>query len=281
LPLVESGAAEAFGFGERELALAQASHHGESAHVQGVSAMLSAINLDETALECGAHAPSNAAAAAELIRLGRAPSQLHNNCSGKHANFLAVCKKLGFETRGYVAAAHPVQTRVREVLQGVTGAPLSPDRCATDGCSIPTYPTPLAALARGFARFATGIGLERERAQAARRLYEAAVSEPFFVSGSGGFDTDVMTLLKGAALVKGGAEGVLCAAIGSLGLGVAVKCDDGAGRGSKTMMAAILARLLKEHAEALARWSRAPVLSRRGAKVGERRAVTEAFHRLG
>lgn len=281
LPLVESGAAETFGFGNRELALAQASHGGEPAHVQGVAAMLSAIDLDETALECGAHAPSSKAAAAELIRHGRAPTQLHNNCSGKHAGFLSVCRKLGYETRGYVAASHPVQETIREALQTMTGVVHRPDRCAIDGCSIPTYAAPLTALALGFARFATGIGVERERAQAARRLYEAAVAAPFFIAGAGGFDTDVITLLKGAALVKGGAEGVLCAALGGLGLGVALKCDDGSGRGSKAMMAAILARLMKEHAEALARWSHAPVLTRRGARAGETRPVTEPFQRLG
>ena len=112
LPLVESGAADAFGFRARELALSQASHGGEPEHVAGVSAMLSAIGLDETALECGAHAPSHGPSAAELIRRGKAPSQLHNNCSGKHANFLALARHLGIDHRGYVGAAHPVQVEV-------------------------------------------------------------------------------------------------------------------------------------------------------------------------
>src|SRR3954469_17648337 len=94
LPMVESGAADAFGFHARELALSQASHGGEPAHVAGVSAMLTAVGLDETALECGIHAPSHPASAAELIRRGKTPNQLHNNCSGKHANFLALAKHL-------------------------------------------------------------------------------------------------------------------------------------------------------------------------------------------
>ena len=86
-----------------------------------------------------------------------------------------------------------------------------------------------------------------------------------------------MTLLKGAALVKTGAEGVFCAAIPGRGLGVALKCDDGATRAAEAMMAAVLARLLPEHEEALRRWTQAPVPTRRGVQAGEVRAVAEAF----
>lgn len=277
LPLVESGAADAYGFRDRELALSQASHHGESAHVAGVTAMLTAIGLDETALECGAHQPSDPAAAAELVRKGRTPSQLHNNCSGKHAGFLATARHRGLDHHGYVDAHHPVQVAIRETLAEVTGVTLTAESCGIDGCSIPTWPIPLRALAQGFARFATGVGLPPERARAARRIYEAAVAEPFYVAGSGDFNTDAMAALQGAALMKGGAEGVYCAGLASLGLGIALKCDDGASRGAEVMMAAALARLMPERAELLARWTAIPVRSRRGVAVGEVRAVAAAF----
>jgi L-asparaginase II len=277
LPLVESGAADAFGFRARELALAQASHSGEPDHVAGVAAMLTAIGLDETALLCGAHVPSHGGTAAELIRRGKAPTQLHNNCSGKHAGFLAVARHLGHDPRGYVAPDHPVQRAVSEALSSMTGTSHSPDNCGVDGCSIPTYAVPLEKLALGFARFASGIGIERSRADAARRIYQAAVSEPFYVAGSGRICTDLMALLKGAALIKTGAEGVFCAALSGLGLGVALKIDDGATRAAEAVMAATIAQLLPEHEEELKRWSNAPVLTRRGAKVGEVRALKTAL----
>ena len=277
LPLVESGAADAFGFGNRELALAQASHNGEPRHVECASAMLAAIGLDEAALECGAHMPMHAPSADELIRRGRNPNQLHNNCSGKHANFLAVCRHLGIDHRGYVGAGHKLQELVRETLEALTGAAHATDRCGTDGCSIPTYAVPLAALAQGFARLGTGVGLPPQRAEAARRVYAAAVSEPYYVAGSGRFCTEVMQLLKGAALLKTGAEGVFCATIPGRGLGVALKCDDGGGRASEAMMAAVLARLFPEHQAALQKWTLAPVPTRRGVRAGEVRAVREAF----
>jgi L-asparaginase II len=277
LPLVESGAADAFSFGDRELALAQASHGGEPAHVEGVGAMLTAIGRREADLECGVHPPSHFPSAAELIRHGRSPSQLHNNCSGKHANFLAVARHLDVEHRGYVAPAHPVQQLVAEALASMTGAPHGPAECGVDGCSIPTYATPLSALALAFARFATGRKLEPVRAAAARRLYEAAVREPFFIAGTGRFCTEAMTALRGRALLKTGAEGVFCAAVPGEGLGVALKCDDGATRAAEAMMAAVLVRLMPDSAEALRKWTHAPVRTRRGAEAGEVRPSAEAF----
>ncbi len=279
LPLVESGAADAFGFGARELALAQSSHSGEPAHVAGVAAMLAAIGLDAGALECGTHAPGDPEAAAALVKSGDTPSALHNNCSGKHAGFLAVCCHRGWDHRGYVAPTHPMQGEVRTALSDVTGTPLSAGDCGTDGCSVPTYAVPLRALAQGFARFGTGEGLAADRAAAARRIREAAISDAFYVAGSRRFCTDAMTMMAGAAMVKTGAEGVFCGALPDLGLGVALKCDDGDGRGSEATMAAVLAWLLPEHADALSRWTDAPVLTHRGMRVGSVRALGEVFPR--
>jgi L-asparaginase II len=173
-----------------------------------------------------------------------------------------------------------VQELVRAALESLTGVPHDPEHCGIDGCSIPTYAVPLTALARGFARFASGKGLASERAAAARRIYDAAVREPYFIAGTGRFCTEVMQLLGGAALLKTGAEGVFCAAIPSLELGVALKCEDGTTRAAEAMMAALLAGLFVEHAEALRRWTQAPVVTRRNAPVGEVRAVADAFAAL-
>jgi len=277
LPLVESGAADAFGFGNRELALAQASHNGEPRHVEGVVAMLAAIGLDETALECGVHWPSNVKAAADLARHGEKPNQLHNNCSGKHANFLALARHMNVDHHGYVAPGHPVQKAVGEALASLTGAPHGAENCGVDGCSIPTYAIPLSSLAMGFARLASGSQMSEARAKAARRIYDAAVAEPFYVDGTGSFCTDVMTILRGAALVKTGAEGVYCAALGGLGLGVALKVDDGGTRASESAMAAVLVRLLPEFSESLAAHVKVPIATRRGVPVGEVWPVEKAF----
>ena len=244
LPLVESGAAERYALGDEELALACASHSGEPAHVEVVTRMLNRAGLDVSALACGTHWPSSQAAAFALARAGAAPSALHNNCSGKHAGFLCVACAMGVAHAGYWRPDHAVQRSVRAVLEDLTGAALSDDRRAVDGCSVPTWAIPLANLALAFARFGSGHGLEPERARAASQLRTACARKPWYVAGTGRFCSEIMGLLGPRVLVKTGAEGVFCGSLPQLGLGIAIKCDDGAGRAAEAITAALIARFL-------------------------------------
>jgi L-asparaginase II len=246
LPLLESGAADAFGFGKREIALACASHSGEPGHAHLAKAMLAKAGLDETALECGEHWPMRQEAALDLARRGGSPTALHNNCSGKHSGFVCTCHHLGIDHRGYVGASHESQRMVRDAMETVTGAAHGEDVCGIDGCSIPTYAVPLKSLALGFARMATGVGFSQGRAVAAKRILEACMAEPFEVAGTDRMDTRLMQATGGRIFVKTGAEGVYCAAIPELGFGIAIKCDDGTTRAAETSVAALLARLLGE-----------------------------------
>lgn len=271
LPLIESGAADRFGFGDAELALACASHGGEPAHVEVASRMLARAALDGTALECGAHWPSHQASSHALARSGGTPSALHNNCSGKHAGFVCVACAAGVDHRGYVAAGHTVQREVRAAIEGLTGVGVSEGECGIDGCSIPTWAVPLSALAHAFARFGTGRGLGVERQKAAARLRAACAAQPYYVAGTGRFCTDVMTLFGARVLVKTGAEGVFCGALPEQGLGIAIKCQDGASRAAEVAMAATIARFLplsdNEQAE-LERFVRPTLRNWNGIEVG-------------
>jgi L-asparaginase II len=273
LPLVESGAADQFGLTDAELALCCASHGGEPAHVRGVAQILTKAGFDESALACGTHWPAAQAAAMALARIG-APSALHNNCSGKHAGFLCVARALAVDHSGYWRPDHPVQRQVHAVLEDLAGVAL-PDGCrAVDGCSVPTWALPLQNLAFAFAKLGSGRGLNPGRASAAARLFAACVKEPWYVAGSGRFCTEVMQLLGAQALVKTGAEGVMCAALPAPGLGIAVKCDDGAGRAAEALMAAMLLRLLAlgdRQRAALARFAQPKLRNWNGIEVGELR----------
>lgn len=271
LPFVESGAADSYGFGDRELALACASHAGELAHVELARAMLDKAGLNGTALECGAHWPSSQDAMVGLARSGKTPSALHNNCSGKHSAFLCTCRHCGFGHNGYVGAGHPFQELVRQTMQEVTGAAHGADNRGTDGCSIPTYAVPLTSLALGFARMTTGKGLGKGRAAAAKRLMSACMAEPFYVAGTGRACTRLMEAAPGRVFVKTGAEGVFCAAVEELGLGIAIKCDDGAGRAAEVVVSEILALLLRTDEELSAKLSglaRPQLQNWRGTVVG-------------
>ncbi|HEV2955221.1 MAG TPA: asparaginase [Xanthobacteraceae bacterium] len=271
LPLVESGAADRYGLGDEELAIACGSHGGEPAHVAVVERMLTHAGLDVAALECGAHRPSHSASAEALVRAGRAPSALHNNCSGKHAGFLCLARHLGVDHRGYVAPSHPVQLAVKSAIADLAGVALAQDRCAIDGCSVPTWAMPLSNLAHAFARFGAGQGLGAARAAAAVRLRAACARKPFFVAGTGRFATVAMERLGARAFVKGGAEGVFCGALPDQGLGIALKCDDGAGRAAEAVMAAVMIRLMPldpGECAMLERFARPAMTNWNGVEVG-------------
>lgn len=267
LPLIESGAADAFGFGNRELALACSSHNGEPEHRALAADMLKRVGLGEAALECGSHWPSSHEATLELARSGGKPNQLHNNCSGKHSGFLAVCQQCGIDHAGYVAAGHPFQEMVRQTMEDVTRAKHATENSGIDGCSIPTFAIPLRALGLGFARMASGKGFSPARAGAAKRLIDACMAEPFFVAGTGRADTLLMQAAPGRIFVKGGAEGVHCGVLPELGIGFALKCVDGAGRGVEVATAALIRKLLGSDVD-LSAIERPVIHSRRGADVG-------------
>ncbi|AJC78413.1 L-asparaginase 2 family protein [Rhizobium etli bv. phaseoli str. IE4803] len=245
LPLVESGAADAYGFGDKELALACASHNGEDEHVALAGSMLARAGRNAEALECGAHWSMNQKVLIQQVRRLEAPTALHNNCSGKHAGFICTCCHRDIDPKGYVGYQHPLQVEIRATMESLTGAVLGAESCGTDGCSIPTYAVPLRSLAHGFAKMATGNGLEPLRAKASRRLIEACMAEPFYVAGSGRACTKLMQIAPGRIFVKTGAEGVFCAAIPEKGIAIALKCEDGATRAAEAMVAATLARFFE------------------------------------
>ena len=244
LVLMEAGAAERFQLGDEALALACASHGGEPGHVAVAEQMLAAAGLDASALECGVHWPSHAASAQALARSGRTATAVHNNCSGKHAGFICASRALGVDHRGYTDPAHAVQRAVKAVLQDLTGAQIPDERRAIDGCSVPTWAIPLKALARGFARLGSGKGMTPARAASAQRLRRACAANPWHVAGTGRFCTAVMEQLGERVFVKTGAEGVFCGALPELGLGVAIKVDDGAARASEVAMAGVIERFV-------------------------------------
>lgn len=244
LPLIESGAADRFGLTEDELALACASHSGEPRHAETAARMLSRAGREPGCLECGAHWPMGQEAARALARSGGEPTALHNNCSGKHAGFVCAACAMEVDPAGYIEPGHPVQREVKAAMEALTGFAHTDELRGTDGCSIPTYAVPLRALARAFARIGTGTGLTRDRAAAFARLRAAVATHPFMVAGTGRFDTILMEALGQRAFVKVGAEGVYCATFPELGLGIALKCDDGAARAAEVAMAALVERFL-------------------------------------
>ncbi len=272
LPLLAEGAADRFGLTGAELALACASHTGLPEHAATAQAMLHRAGRELACLECGTHWPSSPSAARALAAAGAMPNALHNNCSGKHAGFVCVGVAAGEDPKGYVRPDHAVMRRVTQAVADVTGAALTEANRGTDGCSIPTFRIPLGAIATGFARFGTGTHLPAEFAAAALRLRRAVAANPAMIAGPGRIDTAVTEALGEAVFLKTGAEGVHAGAIPGLGLGFAIKADDGGNRASDAFTAALVRHFLPGHA-VLDAWADTVLTNWNGIAVGQVRAA--------
>jgi L-asparaginase II len=275
IPVFETGAADALAFTDADIALACASHSGTEAHVARADAMLKRAKLTEAALGCGAHMPTSDDAARLMIRAGAAPTQLHNNCSGKHAAMIGTCAHCGDPVAGYTDVSHPHQQRIARVLSGMLGDGFDAHCVGIDGCSAPNWASPLKDLARAFARFTTGDRLSKDRAKIAQRIMRACFAEPTMVAGPGRLDTLVMEKIPGKVFLKTGAEGVYCGAFPELGLGFALKIDDGNARASKAVTEWLIHTMITG---VQAFGELGPIKNWRGTHVGDIRTA-EALHR--
>lgn len=270
LPLLESGAADAAGLTEAQLALSCASHQGAKIHTDMVSNWLADLGLGEADLRCGAHMPNDPEAKKGLICSDTAPCQIHNNCSGKHSGFLTWTRhaKAGPE---YVELDHPLQKAIKLAFEEVTGED-SPGH-GIDGCSAPNFASSVAGLARAMAFFASANPDGDTRNRAAARLTRAMAAYPELVAGEGRACTDLMRAMNGRVAVKTGAEAVFVAILPDQQTGIALKIVDGGTRGAEAAIVALLVKLgaLPAAHPVVAQYLTGPQKNWRGIVTGEMR----------
>jgi L-asparaginase II len=225
---------------DRDLAIASASHLADEVQLAAVRALLAKAPASEDELECGPE--------------GEPPSRLKHNCSGKHAGMLALCRARGWRSEGYRLEGHRVQREMLAIHAEASDVAEDEIRTAIDGCGVLTFGLPLERMAHAFARLPELEG--GERVAAGMRTH------PGLIRGPTASDTRLMKALPGW-IAKGGAEGLLCAAGG--GIGVALKAEDGNGRALGPAAAAFF-RQLELDLEGLAV---IPLENSRGELVGE------------
>ena len=255
IPLLESGAAQHFGLDAAEIALACASHNAEPFHTDAVLRWLHRLDLTVDDLECGAQSPLLRRAAHELVAAGESPTRVHHNCSGKHAGMLTMAKFMKADTRGYSAYHHPTQQAWMQTLSELIDLDVFALSWECDGCGLPAICMPLTHVARAFACYAEPrkIGAThsklrakqhtKQRTAAMTQILDAVRAHPHMIAGSERCCTDVIRESAGRVLVKTGAEGVYGGVIPHLGVGFALKIDDGASRAAEVALGAVLKKL--------------------------------------
>ena len=274
LPLLQDGAAEAFGLTDEELALACASHSSEPVHLALTDRFLDRIGASESDLACGPHTPLGAAVAETAARSGAPITPRWSNCSGKHAGMLALARHHGWPTAGYERLGHPVQDRIVAEVERWTGVPRDELGYGVDGCTAVCFALPLTAMATAYARFGASADPH------AARLRGAMMAHPALIAGSGRFCTELMAAWPGGVIAKIGAEGVYSAALPGAGLGVAVKVEDGDMRSAPGALLSVLQSVVR-HAglggpsrlDGLGAQADLPIRNSRGEVTGRLRAV--------
>ncbi len=279
IPLITSGAADAFGFTEDEIAMSCASHSGEPMHVEIVKRMLEKIGMAESDLRCGIQYPFSEAESRRMQRAGENPTQLHNNCSGKHTGMLALAKHIGADVSNYEDPGHRVQQRILRAIAEFTELSAETIAIGIDGCAAPNFAVPVEAMARSFTNLIAPGKLHTAIQSAASRIVSAMLNYPELIGGTERFDTILMQAAPGKLISKVGAQGVwLCGVLPSerypSGLGIALKIEDGDDLYSRSVVAiALLRRLGVLAPDALADLSPMPIMNRRGYRVGETSSV--------
>lgn len=283
IPLLITGAADRFGFTDREVALACGSHNGEPIHTELVASMLKKIGLGPEALHCGAHEPYGAEAALDLRKRGQQPTALHNNCSGKHAGMLAVALHLGAPIENYESPENPVQKAVADVVSQFSGVAVTDMAVGVDGCAVPVFGITVKAMALAYARLVSPpASFDKKTRDACERIVRVMSTYPELIGGtSDRLDTELMRAAPQRLVSKVGAEGVYTAGIKPSeewpqGLGIALKIEDGDDKRARPTVVVESLRQLgvlrDESLEAVAKYAFFPVKNRPGDLVGEIRA---------
>lgn len=228
IPLLTSEIFDHYNFTSKELSLMCGSHNGEDQHVEVVNGVLAKIGLDPTCLKCGAQNPTRKSDWIKLIKNGDFAQAVHNNCSGKHAGFLAFNAFHNLDTSNYLSSEFELQRKIKECVAHFAELETSELTEGMDGCSAPTYAMPVYNQALMYKNLvAPNNKISTEEQNAAKRIIAAVAEYPEMIAGTKRYCTDLMKVTNGRIIGKTGADGVYCLAIPEKKWGISIKVDDG------------------------------------------------------
>ena len=224
LPFINSGAHEKYSLSEKNLAISCSSHCGESKHINVLKDWLKKINLSTKNLKCGIHNPINNESSKNLLLSRQKPTQLHNNCSGKHLAMLSGCLANKLEYYNYLDYDHPYQKLIRNSLEYFTESSIKQKCIGIDGCNAPQYAFSINSLTNAIIKLTN---IKNNYSNGVHKLLNAITKYPFLIGGKERFDSEVIKHTHGRIFCKGGAEGVLLFVDISKKIGGVIKIEDG------------------------------------------------------
>jgi len=223
IPFISSGAHEYLKLSNKGIAIACGSHIGTVEHARTAFSLLWKSDIDVTALKCPI--PKNK------------ESKLEHNCSGKHAAFLATCKKMNWSYENYLDKNHPLQIEILRKLGEIVNLPSESFITSKDECGAPTLFLKINTMAKLYAILCQSKYSDLEQ------ILRAMIDKPELIRGEGEFDTELIKRGHGQIVSKGGAEGIQCIGRVNEGLGLSIKVEDGSRRAKHAAAIHILKQL--------------------------------------
>ena len=221
IPFVSSGAASKISNSSKSIALACGSHSGSKIHTREAFRILWEYDIDIKNLKC------------PVLSI----SPLEHNCSGKHAAFLATCKKLNWPLESYLKGEHPLQIEIFRIVSELLEIEVSEIKAEQDDCGAPTLYMKLIEMAKLYSLLSSSDNAELEQ------ISRAITTNPIMIKDNNKFDTEIIKASHGQVISKGGAEGIQCLCKVNEGIGLALKVEDGSRRAKHAVSLHLLKQL--------------------------------------
>lgn len=231
LPTLLAGLHRRFNLTEEEVAMFNSSHWGSNHHIYVLEEISrkTEINPDDMIMKpCGS--TSGTALASKLTDQTRlhpreGESKLQHCCSGKHFSLMLLQRELTGKVDGYERKDSPVQKQIINFISMLSQTPTYKIGLGIDGCGVPVFALPLRSIAMSYAKLIDPFSLSTELRDTIDYNFSCIHKHPEKINDYG---TPSFYVNQNPDLImKDGSRGVICMAIRSMKLGIAVKLEDG------------------------------------------------------
>ena len=231
LPTLLAGLHRRFNLTDEDVAMFNSSHWGSNHHIFVLEEISrkTGINPEDMIMKPCSSTSASALAAKLTDRTKLHPrqgqSKLQHCCSGKHFSLMLLQRELTGKPDGYHLKDSPVQQQIINFISMLSQTPTYKIGLGIDGCGVPVFALPLRSIAMSYAKLMDPFSLSNELRETIDYNFSCIHRYPEKINDYG---TPSYYINQNPDLImKDGSRGVICMAIKSMKLGIAVKLEDG------------------------------------------------------
>ena len=269
IPFAKSGAIQKFNLNTKQISLSCSSHVGEDFHIKELLNWFKKLNISLESLRCGIHNPLDQNSSNKLLLSGNKPTQIHNNCAGKHLGMISSCIANNYNIKSYLDFNHPHQKEIRKSIEYFSENKIARNDFAIDGCSAPQYGLKINNLSTALINLSKNI---KNKKNIANILVEAILKNPKFIGGTNNLDSNLIKISEKEIFCKGGAEGVLLFVHLKKGIAGVIKVEDGNERALPSIVYNLFTKLKilsSSKNVLLKKWHKNKLINHAGKKIGD------------